>query len=146
MLASPAGTLVLFQPGNLAIHIKLLLKKHNCRSFQKAVSQKPKSRHTYNKQSLVLQARMQTFEKWGANFRYLHSGVRILRKWGKNNWGVNSVSGEKLQDFEKICPQLGCAFAPSAPHLHMGLYCQIADFPPFPPPSPQKMAIGKPAI
>ena len=71
----------------------------------------------------VTQAHMQNFEKRGANFRN-------FTKWGADLKKIpflrpkirseNTVSGEKLHDFEIICPARGGNHTP-APPLHMGL-------------------------
>ena len=68
---------------------------------------------------------MQTFEKGGANLRVFtkgganHKKILILRPKLE---GVNSVSGEKLHDFEIICAQLaGCECTPPPPPLRIGL-------------------------
>ena len=53
---------------------------------------------------------MQTLEKGSANFSYFTKGVRIVRKSDlkTNTRGVNSVSGEKLHDFEIFCLARAC--------------------------------------
>ena len=54
------------------------------------------------------QARVQTFEKGGTNLRHFTKGVRILinSDFEAKIMGVNSVSGDKLHDFEIICPAM----------------------------------------
>ena len=56
----------------------------------------------------VTQARTQNFEKGGANFRNFTKGGGVnLKKIPVSRLkirGVNTVSGEKLHDFEIICP------------------------------------------
>ena len=50
------------------------------------------------------QARTQTFEKVGENFRYFTRGANLKKiPMLEPKLGVNSVSGEKLHDFEIIC-------------------------------------------
>ena len=69
--------------------------------------------------TLYVLARTQTFEKGDANLRVLTKGVRILKKfWFEAKIrGVNSVSGEKLHDFEIICPARGCVRTPAPLNL-----------------------------
>ena len=74
---------------------------------------------------MLFQARMQTYENGGANLRVFTKGGANLKKnlILRPIWGVNSVSGEKLHEFEIICPARECAFAtlpPTPPHLLMG--------------------------
>ena len=58
---------------------------------------------------------VRSFEKkgeGGANLRVFTKRVRILRKLTKIS-GVNSFSGEKLHDFEIICPAMGVHSSPA---------------------------------
>ena len=67
------------------------------------------------------QAYMQTCEKGGANLRnFIKKGANLKFDFEAKIRGVNSVSGEKLHDFEIICPASANAL-PAHP-LHTGLH------------------------